>query len=157
VLQAAGLEDVAGLAAIEAVCIPGGWDERAFGSALAAGNTRAILLRHLPVGEPRLGIVAYAVTRVVTDEVEVLAMGVAPSLRGRGLGRWLLRTALRQAALQGARCAFLEVRPSNQPARGLYASSGFVENGRRAAYYRNPPEDALVLTCALYGPRRPGA
>ena len=145
------------MAAIEAVCIPGGWDERAFGGALLAGNSRAILLRQLPAGERSLVIAAYAVTRVVADEVEVLSMGFVPSLRGRGLGRFMLRLGLRQAALRGARSAFLEVRPSNQAARRLYASSGFVENGRRAAYYRNPPEDALVLTCALYAPQTAGA
>lgn len=90
--------------------------------------------------------------REVADEVEVLTLGVAPPLRGRGLGRWLLRLGLRQAARRGVLTAFLEVRPSNQAARRLYAASGFVLDGRRTAYYREPPEDALILRCALHPP-----
>ena len=49
---------------------------------------------------------------------------------------------LLDAALARARdtvCAslWLEVREGNEPARALYASYGFVEKGRRPAYY--PP------------------
>jgi ribosomal-protein-alanine N-acetyltransferase len=153
VAEAAGAEEAAALAAIEAVCIPGGWDERAFGSILRAPGTRVLLLRHLAPGAHGLPIVAYAVMREVADEVEVLSLGVVPRLRGRGLGRWLLRLGLRQAAGRGMRTAFLEVRPSNEPARRLYAAAGFVQSGRRAAYYREPPEDALVLRCALHPSR----
>jgi ribosomal-protein-alanine N-acetyltransferase len=107
------------------------------------------VLRHLASDAPALTIVAYAVMRGAADEVEVLGLGVAPPFRGHGLGRWLLRLGLRQAARRGARAAFLEVRPSNEPARRLYAATGFVLHGRRTAYYRAPPEDALILRCAL--------
>jgi ribosomal-protein-alanine N-acetyltransferase len=44
---------------------------------------------------------------------------------------------------------FLEVRESNLSAQALYLSSGFRPVGQRAAYYRNPKEDALVLWLAL--------
>jgi ribosomal-protein-alanine N-acetyltransferase len=44
---------------------------------------------------------------------------------------------------------FLEVRTSNDAARALYASRGFVPVGRRRAYYRDPLEDALVLRLAV--------
>jgi ribosomal protein S18 acetylase RimI-like enzyme len=40
---------------------------------------------------------------------------------------------------------FLEVRASNAAARALYASAGFVAVGRRARYYRDPDEDAVVM------------
>jgi ribosomal-protein-alanine N-acetyltransferase len=44
---------------------------------------------------------------------------------------------------------FLEVRESNRSAQALYLSSGFRPVAQRAAYYRNPKEDALVLWLAL--------
>ena len=40
----------------------------------------------------------------------------------------------------------LEVRVSNEAAQALYRSFGFVEAGRRVAYYSDDGEDALVMT-----------
>ena len=40
---------------------------------------------------------------------------------------------------------YLEVRPSNAGALGLYRKLGFREVGRRKAYYSDNGEDALVL------------
>ena len=40
----------------------------------------------------------------------------------------------------------LEVRASNAPAIALYRKHGFQEAGRRKDYYRDPTEDALLLT-----------
>ena len=44
---------------------------------------------------------------------------------------------------------FLEVRESNRSAQALYLGHGFRPVGQRAAYYRNPKEDALVLRLAM--------
>ena len=40
----------------------------------------------------------------------------------------------------------LEVRKSNEPAIALYKSFGFEQNGLRKNYYKNPTEDALIMT-----------
>jgi ribosomal-protein-alanine N-acetyltransferase len=45
----------------------------------------------------------------------------------------------------------LEVRVGNQAALGLYAALGFVEQGRRARYYRDPVEDAVMMRMELAG------
>lgn len=52
------------------------------------------------------------------------------------------RCRARQAGL-----LWLEVRPSNERALALYRREGFVEVGRRKAYYPAPEgrEDALVM------------
>lgn len=80
---------------------------------------------------------------------QVQNLAVHPGQRGRGIGRFLLGQGLAEARAQGCRLAALEVRPSNQRARRLYAALGFQEVCRKAAYYQQPLEDALVLACRL--------
>ena len=48
----------------------------------------------------------------------------------------------------------MEVRPSNTPAIALYHSRGFVTLGRRKGFYRDPPEDALMLELILRAPSK---
>jgi GNAT superfamily N-acetyltransferase len=54
-------------------------------------------------------------------------MYVAPSRRGRGLGRALLAHALEQARALGARTAYLEAAGGDDRLRRLYRSLGFEE------------------------------
>jgi len=82
--------------------------------------------------------------RVAADELEVLALAVAPAARRRGLGRALLAAALGWGVAQGATAAFLEVAEDNAAARALYAAAGFAVVGRRRRYYASGA-DALVL------------
>jgi [ribosomal protein S18]-alanine N-acetyltransferase len=107
---------------------------------LAKGGTR------FWVAEEAGEVAGVSAARTVADEVEVLTLGVAPSSRRKGVGRSLMITALTEAGQAGARQVFLEVRESNQGARAFYAALGFSESGRRRAYYRDPAEDALVLS-----------
>ena len=46
---------------------------------------------------------------------------------------------------------FLEVRPSNEAGRSLYAGAKFREIGRRRGYYpdKGKPEDAVVMELEL--------
>ena len=78
------------------------------------------------------------------------------------LARTLIEAALADPSLLIARRVYLEVRPSNLPARALYDSLGFVRTGMRPGYYGD--EDALLLTLDLdrRGPKdrrvyRPGS
>lgn len=71
--------------------------------------------------------------------------------RGRGLGRTMMDSMLHAAAIEGARTVWLEVRPSNLHALSLYRSKGFVETGRRARYYSDTGEDAIVMSLDLKG------
>lgn len=104
------------------------------------------------VAEQSGEVMGASATRTVADEVEVLTLGVAPLWRRRGVGRSLMDAALSQAGQAGARQVFLEVRESNRGARAFYAALGFVESGRRRAYYQDPAEDALVLSRPVPAP-----
>ena len=59
------------------------------------------------------------------------------------------RAALKRAARVGPGRAVLEVRAGNEAAQALYRHFGFEVTGRRRNYYREPTEDALVMTLTL--------
>ncbi len=90
-------------------------------------------------------LLAYTVCRVVWDEMQVLNLAVSPEHRRRGLGRRLLRLVLKLGVQRGAQVALLEVRRGNTSALCLYEAEGFRLAGLRRGYYRDPPEDALLL------------
>lgn len=90
-------------------------------------------------------VIGYILGRVIVDEAEILSIATRPSRRRAGIGRDLLGEALKAMAQRGAHAVWLEVRRSNQAARALYQSAGFVAAGLRKGYYRRPVEDALVL------------
>jgi ribosomal-protein-alanine N-acetyltransferase len=94
-------------------------------------------------------VVGYLCLWAVADEVHVTNLAVHPAWRGEGIGRFLLGTLLAHHRAQGARRAFLEVRPANVEARRLYQGLGFQEVGRRRGYYVDTGEDALLMEARL--------
>ena len=88
---------------------------------------------------------AFAGMKSVLDEADITDVAVLKRDRGLGLGTFLLRCLLDQAAGNGIRQVFLEVRASNRAALALYKKTGFLPAGRRKNYYRNPEEDALLM------------
>lgn len=129
------------LAALHAQCFttPRPWSAREFTSILS----HAFLIE-----TPH----AFLIGRVIADEAELLTLAVAPHARRTGTGMGLVADFLGRAAGAGAVDAFLEVAQDNAAARALYAQAGFLEAGRRKAYYTAPDgtkSDALVLRCEV--------
>ncbi len=94
-------------------------------------------------------IAGFIVARIIADEVHINNVAVRPEFRGYRIGSKLLRTTLEHAERIGATIARLEVRAGNQAAQGLYRRCGFQVDGRRKNYYREPPEDALLMSLSL--------
>ena len=92
-------------------------------------------------------VAGYAGTTSVLDEADVTNIAVFPQYRRLGIGRMLLH-AQKEFCLEN-KMAFLtlEVRESNVAAIGLYQSEGFEKVGKRKGYYRDPVEDAILMTC----------
>ncbi|MCR9164106.1 MAG: ribosomal protein S18-alanine N-acetyltransferase [Nannocystaceae bacterium] len=78
-------------------------------------------------------------------EAHLLRIAVDPDAQRRGIGRDLLGAVLERATAHGASRVLLEVGASNRAARALYDAAGFAEIGRRAGYYKAPPDDAVVM------------
>lgn len=110
-----------------------------------------ILVAELPTMDPPK-ILGFAAFHRVIDEVEIRNMAVDPEHRHQGVGRALLETARERLLEAGAKRVFLEVRASNKPALSLYYSIGFAIHSRRADYYHDPQEDALILALELHPP-----
>ncbi len=75
------------------------------------------------------------------DELHLTDLGVTAAWRRRGVGRALVEELLRE----DSRVIFLEVRERNATALAFYASLGFSELDRRARYYSDTDEDAVVM------------
>ncbi|MGB8525063.1 MAG: ribosomal protein S18-alanine N-acetyltransferase [Candidatus Acidiferrales bacterium] len=98
------------------------------------------------VGEEESSVLGFLVARRVVNEIEILNFAVLPDARGRGIGAILLKETLTWGATFGAVQAILEVRASNSAALRFYERHNFHVVGRRARYYNEPAEDALLLT-----------
>ncbi len=146
-LRQAKASDLPALAALETACFTHPWTEAQIAEEMAVGAPGGLFVLEGPPGpEGTAGICAYCAFRLVLDEMHVMNVAVAPRARRRGLARRLLGFALRRAARAGARTAFLELRVGNQEALALYESLGFRRVSSRREYYRQPVEDALVLS-----------
>jgi ribosomal-protein-alanine N-acetyltransferase len=99
--------------------------------------------------EERASVLGFLVARRVVNEIEILNFAVSPGARGRGVGAMLLREALTWGKDFGAVQAILEVRASNGAALRFYERHNFQTVGRRARYYNEPTEDALLLAAKL--------
>lgn len=91
----------------------------------------------------------FVAARLNADELHINNIGVREANRKRGLGSSLLASALEWGAARGAVAAVLEVRAGNIAAQKLYGKAGFEVVGRRRGYYKNPFEDALIMTRPL--------
>ncbi len=118
------------------------WSEREY-AALFAPET---LQRFALVAEENGWVCAFAIARCATTEWEIENLVVATSHRRRGIAQALLHKLLQDFYQSAATSVLLEVRQSNHAAQQLYKQLGFIETGRRTGYYKQPPEDALLLT-----------
>lgn len=135
------LDDVA---AIESRNYEFPWTRGNFADSLAAGHSAWVV-------RDRLDLLGYAVMLRVLDEAHLLNITIDHAWRGAGRGRCLLERVCALAREGGARQFFLEVRPSNDIALGLYESARFERVGLRRGYYpaRNGREDAIVMVRKL--------
>ena len=93
-----------------------------------------------------------AILGLTDREVEIYFIGVAESLRGKGLGKKLLKSIVSFSKNYGADFLVLEVGIKNIPAKNMYLSLNFMEFGIRKNYYRNSSgirEDAIIMKLNL--------
>jgi ribosomal-protein-alanine N-acetyltransferase len=94
-------------------------------------------------------LAGYIICWFVADEVHVINIAVRKDFRNRGVATRLVEEALHLARNERMRYCTLEVRQSNEAARGLYGRFGFEARGIRPKYYSDNNEDAVIMWLEL--------
>ena len=139
-LISAGRSHLPQIADLERLCFAPPWSEQMLAEELYNDSASLIAAE----GEDGT-VLGYGLVRAILDEGCLEKIAVDPSFRRQGVAEEILSSYLRFGR---AHLAFLtlEVRASNVPAIALYEKLGFQEVGRRKNYYRDPTEDALLMT-----------
>jgi [ribosomal protein S18]-alanine N-acetyltransferase len=138
------------LAAVHALAFERPWDASEIAASLQTPGAFALLA---DTGDP----VGMIICRSAADEAEILTLAVSPQARRRGVAHALVVAAQNVARQSGAGVLLLEVGVANTAAVALYGRLGFMQAGRRKAYYdrgAGAREDALVLRLDLTSPAR---
>lgn len=136
--------DLKAVARIEKAAYRYPWSLGIFRDCLLAGYHSVVL-------DVSSEVTGFAIMSAAAAEAHVLNICVHPAARRFGYGRRLLNALILKAHELEVEQIFLEVRPSNNAALGLYRSAGFSEIGVRPAYYQAEfgREDAVVLSAKL--------
>jgi ribosomal-protein-alanine N-acetyltransferase len=89
-------------------------------------------------------LLGFLVAHRIDREWELENIAVSATARRGGVGTSLLSVFLEHVYAENGSAIFLEVRESNQSARGFYSKIGFEETGVRKSYYGAPAEDAIL-------------
>lgn len=135
-IRKALLGDVAGIVKIENACFSTPWSEASLKESLENENS------HFYLAEADGETAGYIGVQIFSGEGYVTNVAVLPEYRRQGVA-----TALINAALENdMEFLTLEVRESNVPAIELYKSLGFEKVGTRPNFYREPVENAILMT-----------
>ena len=129
------------LAELERVCFSTPWSADALREEL--DNPHAVF--RVAVAEDG-AVLGYVGMHHLVDEGFITNVAVFPAARRRGVARALLADLAQYAAAHGLYRITLEVRASNAPAITLYEGAGYVRDGVRPAFYRDPTEDAAIYS-----------
>jgi len=133
-------QDISAVAEMEKSCFDDAWNENMIKDMFANNFDKVF------IAEDEGKAAGYINLRVLADEGELMRICVVPEFRRRGLANLMMERAVSaQAKADKLNRIFLEVRDSNISAQELYKKFGFKEISRRAKYYSNPDEDAIVM------------
>ena len=136
--------DISKLVELENLCFDDPWSENMLLEDLKNDNTLyigafiddSILVGYIGIWE-------------IGDTGEITNVAVHPNYRKMGMASMLLEKLIEYCCNDGFRFINLEVRESNLPAINLYTKFGFEKVGLRKNYYKNPTENAVLMTKTL--------
>lgn len=135
-IRVANLNDVAEIYKIENECFSTPWSENSIAESIENENTI------LYIAELDGKTAGYMGVQVFSGEGYVTNVATLKEFRRRGVAKALINEVMKNEM----EFLTLEVRQSNIPAIRLYRSLGFVEVGKRPRFYREPTEDAVLMT-----------
>jgi len=132
-------EHIKSIAKLEKICFSQPWSENVILEAFVNGTKFFVCVENGKV-------LGYIGVSCVIDEGYITNVAVFPEHRKKGVGTALIERVFSLASDEGLSFVSLEVRASNTGAISLYEKLGFKLEGRRKNFYRDPNEDALILT-----------
>ncbi|MBR1763253.1 MAG: ribosomal protein S18-alanine N-acetyltransferase [Eubacterium sp.] len=129
-------DDVADIKKIEDECFSVPWSEKSIEESLKNPCS------HFYIAKVNNEVAGYIGVQIFSGEGYVTNVATLPEYRKQGIARALMERALRNEM----EFLTLEVRKSNLPAISLYRKLGFEEVGIRPDFYREPNEDAVLMT-----------
>ena len=141
--------DLLEVCAIEEMSDLSAWGWEAYHHEMQSSMDTIMLVARVDSHSDHCGIAGFIVARLIADELHVNNVAVRPEFRGRGIGSSLLAITLTLGQERNSKIAQLEVRAGNEVAQRLYQRCGFAVVGRRKNYYRDPTEDALLMSLSL--------
>ena len=132
--------DIPFAAEIERLCFVHPWSEQSINEEMSKENSVFLMAfeDETPIG--------YVGLSTILDEGYMGNLGVVEEYRRKGIGKALMNELINECKAMDSAFVTLEVRASNTPAVKLYESLGFTEAGRRKNYYKEPLEDAILMT-----------
>ena len=91
-------------------------------------------------------LVGYAGMWMSVDEGQITNVAIHPDYRRRGIAYFLVVNLIQICRRNKLSSITLEVRESNINAISLYKKLEFIKVGVRKNYYKNPNENALLMT-----------
>jgi ribosomal-protein-alanine N-acetyltransferase len=128
---------------IENLSFPSPWSINAFKAEIRNPSCH---LWGLIQGEVLIGYICFW---MFDSEIQIVNIAVHPQNRRQKLGHYILTKTIETSLSKGIRHIWLEVRPSNLPAKKLYEKLGFKKVGRRPRYYTDTNEDAIIMSLDL--------
>lgn len=135
-IKLATLKNVDDILKIEQTCFSTPWTKQGIAESIENENT------YLYLALVDDNVAGYMGLQIFSGEGYVTNVATLPEYRRMGVARALITECLKHKM----EFITLEVRESNTPAINLYKSFGFTEVGKRPRFYREPEEDAILLT-----------
>lgn len=133
------IDDLLRVHRIEKTCFTDAWPYSLFLNDLEADNTLTYVAA---VGRK---VVGFIICMMVLDELHLTNIAVDPEFQRKKVGHALIEHIFCIGDRYGSKIMYLDVRKSNDAAINFYRGYGFDVLYERRGYYRNPPEDALVM------------
>ncbi len=137
------LGDNEGIALLEKECFKYPWSLQAITQTSESDNFLGVVAK-----TDDGALIGYAGAIFALESADVALVAVSPKARRGGIGFDVTSALLDKLFIAGVKTAYLEVRVSNAPARGLYEKLGFKIVGIRKKYYEDL-EDALLMARKL--------
>ena len=151
IVRRAAPRDLESILAIEQACAEAPHWSEAVWQAVLSEEEGSGTVRGSFVAEGGGGVVGFSVVSGACAVGELESVAVAETVRRQGVGRALCIAAMDWARGRAAEGIEIEVRASSRGALALYRSLGFEERGMRRGYYRDPTEDAVLMSLELRG------